>query len=472
MRNPTGVRLAIMIPLLLLAVLSTALSAQSNIPTNNTLTTPTQECTTLFGSSSTGTSTTTSVPVPGYQGFPTSTFQNAIAASLIALLISFDIVGIAYVISKLVPSSQIRNWLPREYWELTKSAILIAVIFSVITFISGVGVLLLGQTPNASTAGTTNINSTISAAENYLCTVNNQANFAIDKISPLVIGLGVIENPGNGNGLRITYLGIPIPPVVIPTAPYLPVFRSGITFYPFSSLLENVNFVYLGQFMSVFIDYILFLLVPIKLIFSGQIILLPYMVSIGLVVLLPAGLILRALPFTRGVGGTLIAYAIGFSVIWPGILILFNAPVSSYYCGILSGGGNSFCTTTITASPSSISQSLTGVGLAQNITSSCTAQQLGVGTADFDTATCSQLASTAASWWPNVGTVEIVSAWESISSLYPTLNLFLQYGTYLIVQLAVIFILDLMLFYALTDNIARMLGGTLKLSLGRRLKLV
>ncbi|HUB92423.1 MAG TPA: hypothetical protein VL945_00515 [Candidatus Saccharimonadales bacterium] len=456
MPNPGRLRPYMVLSLVLVGVMLSGIMADTTATT--TLVTPTQECTNIFGGTGSGGPSTAPTQIPGFAGFPANVFQDAVIAALIGLMVSFDIVGLGYIISRLVPSTNIRNWLPREYWEITKSAILIAVIFSVITLVSGIGVILSGQ-PSSGTPVSgpvaTNINDLTYSAESYLCTVNNEANFGIDNIAPLVIGLGIIENQDNNNGIRITYAGLPVT-----FTPYLPVFRSGVDFYIFASLLANVNYIYLGQWQSIFIDFILFLLVPVKLIYAGQVILLPYFITIGLTILIPIGLVFRALPLTRGIGGSLIAYGIGFALIWPGILILFNAPVSSYFCSILSGGSNSFCTP-LGPDPNTVTQALTG-----STSAAAAPDQSNLITGVFN-----QALSFVGQAWTN-GKLEFTLAFDSISDLYPALNLFVKYGIYLILQLFVMLVLDLMLFYALTNNIARMLGGTTRLGLGRRLKLV
>ncbi len=444
-------RLAAVVALLLMAALfATAFSQSITIPQAQT--SPTDECLALFPS---GAGAGAAQNLSGLFTPLAGIFQDSIGIALLALIVSFDVIGIGYMISKLVPSSNVGNWLSKEYWEVTKSAILIAVIFSVMTLMSSIGIMLVGSPASYGQAGTlsSNIQGLISGSESYLCTVNNNANVALDNIAPVILGMGFVQS------IKVIYNGFPIPPV--PDGA-LPVFRTGVTFNIWSSLLAKVSFIWLGQWLSLFIDFILYLIVPVKVIYTTQILLLPYLMAIGLGFLIPAGLIMRALPFVRGIGGTLIAFGIGFVIVWPGMMLLFNAPVSAAFCSLLSPN---FCNTAVGPSPSTIIGP-TGTSSPGSV---CTENSAIAGT------TLSSVCTTLVAYWdgiPNLFYDEFAVPWETIVSFYPAMNLLIQYSAYLIFQLFFLFVIDLMMFYAITDNIASMLGGSIKLQLGRKLKLV
>lgn len=370
-----------------------------------------------------------------------SAFGNAIAASAIALMLSFMVISIGYILNKLIPTAKISNWIGNEYWETTKSAILIASIFSVIAFVSSIGVILSGQPTQQ---GLNNLQTLSNSAETYLCTVNSQANLSLTQVVPLLMGLGMVQSPGGGAPFSIAYtgIGIPIGPVV---------FRTGADFPLFNSLLLAVQFVFLPAFMSLFIDFMLFLIVPIKMFYSVQVILLPYLMTVGLTILIPTGIIFRAFPFIRGIGGTLIAFGLGFAVIWPTILVVLNAPISSYFC---SAVGTSLC---VVVGPSSI-QSVTQPSQTTTLTSS----SIGQSALNLMQSVCNYITACG----------QVGAALTAENNVYPTLNLMEQYGLYLILQLFVLLIIDIILFFAITDSVARMLGGTIRLSLGRKMKLV
>ena len=46
---------------------------------------------------------------------------------------------------------------------------------------------------------------------------------------------------------------------------------------------------------------------------------------------------LRSIPFLRGIGGTMIAIAIGMSIIYPAMLIMVNLPITDYFLGLTAG---------------------------------------------------------------------------------------------------------------------------------------
>lgn len=393
-------------------------------------------------------------------GLSTSISTTAISVSLLALIVSFDVIGLAYVIGRIFPTTNVRNWLGREYWEVTKSAILIAALFSILAIASGFGVLLTGGSAGSYSS---NIQNLLGSSESYLCTVNNQANYAIANIFPSILGISALKS------IVISYPGFPVPPVPLPGLADLAevVFRSGITFNPFSNFLYGVEFVYLGQNLSFFIDFILYLIIPVKVFFSTQIIILPGLMTLGLVVLIPTGLVMRALPFIRGIGGTLIAFGIGLAIIWPTLLVLLNAPISSYFCGVLSPN---FCNTNVgpTAITCPPGETLTNdVCTSTALAASSVCPSLTTAGGLFSIP-CQAIINWLSGLAPNLFAIPL----GSVDSIYPIFNLFLQYGMYLIIQLYILVIIDFMIVYALTDAVARMLGGTIRLSLGNKLRLV
>ncbi|MCL5675126.1 MAG: hypothetical protein M1611_00760, partial [Candidatus Marsarchaeota archaeon] len=184
-------------------------------------------------------------------GFNLSSINNGsgLELSFIALLISVDVIAIGWIANKILPSIGIAGWLPREYWEFTKSAILVTVIFSVIAFVSGLSLLLGGVTPPTAGAAQTyaaNANALVYQSETYLCTVDNSLQASMANVVTLSFGLGEVNgaygavgsfadgqggNPGSYAGLALFYQGIPIPPVPLPGFfGLLPEFRSGINF--------------------------------------------------------------------------------------------------------------------------------------------------------------------------------------------------------------------------------------------------
>ncbi len=67
----------------------------------------------------------------------------AVAVALLALTFSFDVVALGYIISKIFPQTGINEWLPNEYWEIAKSAILIVSIYALLAFATNVSTSLI-----------------------------------------------------------------------------------------------------------------------------------------------------------------------------------------------------------------------------------------------------------------------------------------------------------------------------------------
>ncbi len=439
---------------------------------------PSYECNSLFSPSSSASASNGAIIVNGasYSSFQSfmSTYGlsfnvpgGVIALSCIALMVSFLVIAIAYALGKILPASNISNWLQKEYWEIIKSAVLIAIVFLVISLVSSIGLILNGSATTVAGAYPSSIQSLALYSENYLCTVNNQANLSISNFAPYLFDVSLVKS------ISISYGGIPIPPLL----EYGPVFRSSIqdAYIFYQSFLVGVNIIYLGPLSSIFMDFVMFLVVPVMVFYSSQVVLLPFLIFLGLAVLFPIGLVMRSLPLLRGVGGTLIAFAIGIAVIWPSILILFNAPVSSWFCSVV---GTNLC---MPLGPVSISYSaqLTNSALAycQNpqkvpqgfMSTACSSIMNTIGNV-FNSPTGSSIANNVQGVSSVIGYIPL--AIESGSNVIPAINMLVQYNLYLVMQFYILGVLDLMILYAFTDNIAKMLGGSIRLGIGRKLKLV
>ncbi len=352
---------------------------------------------------------------------------DAIGISLIAIILSIDVLGVGYLASKLLPTAGVRGWLNAEVWEVAKSAMLIAAIYSILTFASSIVYIVQG-TPQQFSGGSagylSNIGGILYGSETYLCGVENSIESSSTAINNFLVAEGALKS------ITITDTGVPIPPV--DEVPYIPVFASGVSFPALDNFFIATDIIYHGQFMSFLNDVLVVLILPMVMIFTSQVILLPILVSLGLVVLIPSGLIMRALPFARGVGGTLIAFGIGISIIWPSLLVILNAPASNYMYGILTIG--------------------------QQV------QPNYVGTDIISRIACGPLGF--------LGGQEMGLSCSTFFGIYPVLNFSLGYTLYLAFQLFFLFVLDLIIVFPVTDAIAKMLGGTIRFSLGGKLKLV
>jgi hypothetical protein len=340
--------------------------------------------------------------------------QGAISVALLALTVSLDIVAIGYVLSKIFPQTGIGDWLKGEYWEIFKSAMLIVSIFAIITLITNVSHLLV---PSVSTPCSNSAVSQYSAnyilvneACGYLSGVNTYLGTTLNYLLGLSATFGALDSLSIG-----AYLPIPLPYVG---------FSSGFVLKPYqNSLLEGST----GQLQAILSDAISLIAFPVAVIIELQISALPFLYVAGLVVLIPMGLVMRALPFIRGIGGSLIAIGLAIAVIYPSLLILMNYPITQML--------------------------QTNV---YNPLPSC------------DVPILCNVISAVLSYFSGVVAAGVALA--SFNSIFPALNGILAYNTYLVLQF-VLFILDLGITYSLANNIAHMLGGEIRLSIGGKLKL-
>ncbi|MGC8699456.1 MAG: hypothetical protein ACP5RK_00410 [Candidatus Micrarchaeia archaeon] len=343
-------------------------------------------------------------------------------------MLSFLVVAIGVVISKAVPNTNLNEWLKNEYWEMAKSAILIAGSVGFIIFAGNISLLLINQQPvtQYGFAGIGSaLNSLSTASSQALCSVysniNALGNSGSTNFFNLVEGIGVMKS------INIGWY-VPLPLIV-------GAFTFGTTFNIYSNpMLESTAST--GQYESILNDTLNYLYLPVMLIIYLLGITLPSIIYIGMMILVPLGIILRAFPFLRPIGGTLFAFGIGLSLFLPLLIILINMPVSNILYNVM--------TTNMGVSTSS--QGASGIiGVLLN------------GLASIWNAALNGLA--------NIGTVV-----GATISIYPALNVVVPFFVFLFGELALL-ILDLMIWYPLTDSLAKALGGTIRLDIGGKLKI-
>jgi len=381
--------------------------------------------------------------VPGYVFNPIPATDAGVGLALIALIISFDVIAIAYAISRLFPHLGIRNWLQQEYWEVAKSAIIIVSIYAAITFVGNLSYLIVPSavTAGGSTGGFADITPLVSGAERYLCGVNSNMTNVWQLIGIIAGGTGFWTS---------MQVGFYIP---VPLGPFLTVF-SGISFQPYSNwMLQTGNYL-IAPYGSIVNDMVNFLLFPFTALTIGLITLMPSLAYLGITFFIPLGLVMRALPFIRGVGGTVIAIGIALSVVLPAVFVLFNYQVTALVTSaipIANVQGPSLV---------GLSCSLPGSGILGTII--CTAA----------TPVLDALTSTANLF----GSVWYVLDPTGSGGVFGTnaefffVDQLMRVSFYVVIQM-IIFAVDLMIMYPLVDGIARMMGGSIRLRLGGKLRL-
>ncbi|VVB77176.1 Uncharacterised protein [uncultured archaeon] len=361
-----------------------------------------------------------------------TTPTSAIAVSLLALTVSFDVIAIGYILGKLFPGTKIKDWVHKEFWEVAKTAMLIVGIYAALTFF---GNLASAIAPPALISGGGGGPAGMSGLVNGACSyLSGEADYSGKALSYL---LGLSEGIGL---IKFTMVGAYVP-IVIPQIPVV-AFKTGFNMSIYwNPMLEGTA---TQQYQSILSDMISFVAFPVILVTEMQLSALPILFALGLAVLIPMGLLLRSFPFVRGIGGTLIGIGVGVSLIWPATLVLFNYPVTAAL------------QTTAVAPPTDIA--CTGSWIICGLAGAAFAV-LNVGTGGALSAVNQQAA------------LGMASAVLSMNSIYFALNVILNYSSYMMVQM-LLFIFDIAIIYSISESIANMLGGTIRLSLGGKMRLI
>jgi len=345
-------------------------------------------------------STLPSVPVAAY-----------LPVSLVAFTISLDIVAIGYIISKLFPSTGISGWINAEYWELAKTAMLIVGVYAILVFISSVAVIVSGVTPSTSNV-LANFNSILTSSNEYFAQTESAIGFSMDTMYDISQTLGALRS--------ITLVVQPF--FNVPLVPESPAsFKWGYaeSIYANQLLEQGIT---TGTYESMINDAFILLYIPMAFLTYILHIGIYYAIVLGLWILLPIGILFRAFPFIRGIGGTLIGIGMGIGIVFPATIVMFNIPLSNAMQFLIP-------------------------------------QSIGVRASNF-------LSGEAGIIWTG-----LTNLFYIIGSIYYFLNIFWSYGAYLILLL-LIYISDLAIVYSLADNIARTLGGSFRLGLTGKMRLV
>jgi len=370
---------------------------------------------------------------------------NSMAFSSIGIAISFAFVGIAFMVGEIFAIEGFKNWYKQDLWETTKSIILVVAIFSLLAISSALALALAGVQAPAS--GGSSVSSTISsnlnalyAADliNYICIQKAEVNDAFAGVLGLHLGIAALSS------LTISaYIPIPIP--------YVGSFDIGFfSVSPFSS-----HMIAASKGSSSFTDVIADdIVVPTMIIFQVLGNYFYIIMYAGLLVFIPIGVFLRAIPFLRGLGGTMIAGGITLSLIFPTLLMVFNLPVTNFLAPLT--------VSSYLAAPTSCPS--VGSGNPTYVILNGLVCALYTGFFDIIGAAGSWI-SGSQGFFAGLGTF-----FASSPSIYPAMNFITNYALMALIQF-ILLIFDVIIAAAIGDSIAKMLGGTLSLGIGK-LKLI
>jgi hypothetical protein len=363
----------------------------------------------------------------------TNSLSDAVSVSFIAILFSFSIVALSYVLGEVLKVEGLKKWYQGELWETVKSILIVISIFSILVISSGIATaiggnpasfLLSGNLQSLSTSIQHNLEGFYySTYCDYIYPMNTSMNNDFDYVYGLALGTDFMKS------LKLDlYIPVPIP---IP----IPGIFAGFTFGSESNIYVSSIIDTAGKSTSFLADFTTVVVVPLYLLFAMQAQYFYTIVILGLTFFIPFGVILRAIPVVRPIGGTLLAIGIGISLVYPALFVIMNIPLTSVANSIF-------------VAPQSSSFTPSGV-----------------------LAILSTIIGTIANFFVNPYVASgFVAGLSGIFGVYNQLNLI----TYTMVNALVQFLLlifDLVIGLVVTGHIATLLGGRLPTGLGKKFKI-
>ncbi|MCL4363102.1 hypothetical protein M1439_01475 [Candidatus Marsarchaeota archaeon] len=362
--------------------------------------------------------------------------MSAVPIAMIGILLSIMLIAVAYMLGEVFDISNLKGWYKGELWEVTKSVAIIIIIFAVLIIMSGIAATLYGLSYSTSLTGNQVSASGIvlnnlvgvytSTMNDYVIPQYTTVNNALNGMIGLSLAVGALKS--------FTYsLYFPIP---IPFVGSLDFGASGILYK--SSVIESTT---AAPNLSFVVDVISLIIIPIEILFSLMNTYFIDIVAIGLSVFLPIGIVLRAIPFLRGIGGTMIGIGIMISLIFPSLLLLLNIPVSSFIVG--------------PSTPASASYS-------------CSSPYIYCLIMSFVHATTSTILNSIKAMGYSFTGAEygLATFFAAPPSIFPALNYITGEIEQVILQF-ILLILDIIITITVGNSIAKMLGGNVRLGIGK-----
>ena len=398
----------------------------------------------LSSSAQTGSVSSIKCIINGTTTDPGTCIQSAIPLCLIGLAISVIILAVAYMAGEVLNYRSLKEFYRAQLWETVKSVIIVVIIFSCLGITSAIAVSLAGG--SGSTSGSsiaTNLGSLYTTVQSSYLTPQLQG---AETSFAALMGLSVGGDLLRSLGLEV-WIPVPVPPRGIPVVQ----FGADVN-------LLNSNYItnlYGDPTLSIATgsaDIVTAMLLS----FQVQSDLIYVIAAIGLGAFIPIGLIMRSFPFIRGLGGTMIAIGIGLSIVYPTLLIAFNLPISNYMFTFTSQAyGVTTCNLFPTLFCGLVNSMVSTVSSFTGFVTGTLPLTLGFGT--------------------NIPSVSTISGYGFYTGLFspltnggifPSLNFAIDNSLMQVVQF-ILFILDIIIGYVITNNIARLLGGKITLGVGR-----
>ncbi len=373
---------------------------------------------------------------------------SAFPLALLGIALSILISAIAYMASEVFNYEPLKGFYKRELWETAKSVLILGLVFAGLILASAVAVSLAGSAPSSaiqySTTALTNNLAALYTTTNsaYLAPQLSTSYSAFGAITALSVGY----NLANSTSLS-TWIPIPLKIVTVRFGSDAPL------------LQDNV----IGQLIGFASD----LVIAMVLAFQIQSDMIYVIAAVGLGILIPIGIVMRAIPFLRGIGGTMIAIGIGLSIVYPALLVGFNLPITNYISATVGAGATNFpqnpglCPTSSTLL-CYVWNGLTS--LVNNIVGYVGGGiPLRLAFGPSTTFPSTTISNAAMGFW--IGALGPFGIAGDGVGIFPIYNFILANVTDLILQ-SMLFVLDIIIGVAIVSNLATVLGGRLSPTLG------
>jgi hypothetical protein len=225
----------------------------------------------------------------------------------LGIIIAFTTVALAYMVSSAFGSSEMKAWVANEFWQAITTTLIVAFLL-IAGIIESLAVPAFGYTdPHASGADI----SPVTQSEIIPSTpVLANAYVFMKRAWSYATGTAFISMVGQSEFLSVLR-GMELS------------FSRNIPMLGFYINLKNAIPEFIsGTFGKVF-GYITDPLIGVAGIMTAQMFILCLIDYVGMTLLLPLGIVLRAVPFLRGLGTALIALTIGLFLVYP-MTLLFN----------------------------------------------------------------------------------------------------------------------------------------------------
>ncbi len=247
----------------------------------------------------------------------------AIPLALIGVLVSLVVVAVAYMLGNVLSVSGLRNWYQNELKEAAKSLVIVTVIFSVVAILGSIAAIYFSGASSVSystgsiTGSIGGLYTTVIGTDTtgYLGPQIKTTTDFFYTLFGFYDGIGLVKSFSISLYLPIVIYSIELDQGVKDWKP----FSTTIVCYPGEAppcggITTQAGTVVTITLLSLYLQKDL----------------LPWMIEAGLGILIPAGVVLRAIPFLRPLGGTLIGIGIGAALVYPALLLFFNMSITNY----------------------------------------------------------------------------------------------------------------------------------------------